>query len=183
MGVCAIGVADEGGTFGMQEQFHTLRNLSDGSVDANGKRLFRVVGLLDGDERGKQTARTIVGQHRSLKMWQDMFILHRKFPRRTNQAAGIKKHIDEDNSAWKRLSTQIEHLVSHDLAERFFAEHPQFSKTSKAEAGVIHYQFPTAAKASFLRYVNKNASYTDIDPLADILRSFRFYFNLPIDGD
>src|ERR1044071_7151753 len=48
LSVFPVGDGDAGGAYGIQDQFQTVKNLSNHDVDARGKRRFLMAALLDG---------------------------------------------------------------------------------------------------------------------------------------
>ena len=53
LSIFAAGLEEEGGTFGISERFPTLFNLASHDRDADGRRRFQVIALLDDDTMGR----------------------------------------------------------------------------------------------------------------------------------
>lgn len=177
LAVFPVGEGDAGGALGIQEQFPTMRYLSDCDMDATGKRRFRVVTLLDGDSRGKHIAGCMVAAHRSLEMWRDVFILHRSMPRRTADYRALEKDVAAANSAWRPAGVVIEDLIG-DVLKNLFCD----SEGERYGVRDSSQSLPKHAKAPFLRFVRENADLDSIQLLVDVVRSMRFYLGLPPDG-
>ena len=179
------GSGDDGGTYGVQEVFNVAWTLTSHDLDKDSRRIYRIAALLDGDPKGKYTANSIVGSHRKIKMWRDIFVLHRIFPRKATDCRAVQKQVENANSQWKNLFTIIEDLFSEELIELFSNEHPQYVKNVTWGDGTVapyHIQFQPDGKTAFRRFVFANADLESIAPLIEVLRSLRFWMGLSPDG-
>ena len=184
LGVFPVGEGDAGGADGIQDQFPTLKNLSDNDLDMHSKRRFRVGALLDGDPRGKGVANSLVGANRSIVMWRDVFVLCRAMPRATQDPKGVAAAIEKSNASWKKLDTVIEDLVCRELHELFArdAKEAYRPRTSSVEQET-HYGYSVDAKPMFRRFVEEHADLESVERLVDALRSIRYLLGLDPDGD
>jgi hypothetical protein len=104
------GVGDEGGTHGMQLEFPTLRRLIDQDLSDEGKRLFYLVALVDGDSPGKQAARSLAGSHTSFQVYRDIFVLQHIFPSVPGEVKTVQGAFERANLEHKGLDCEIEAL-------------------------------------------------------------------------
>ena len=185
LSVFCPGIGDDGGTYGILREFPVLRRLTDVDVSEDGKRLFRVVALLDGDPAGKGAFRSLTAKHTRLVAYQDVFLLHRTFPQRSGDPDGLRRSFEGANEHCRRLDCEIEDLLDYELVEGFLKEHPQYESVCRCQrdGGERHYSLAAHAKAPLRRYVRDVAIHNDVRRLIDALRAMRTYLGLSPDGE
>jgi hypothetical protein len=83
------GRSDEGGTFGVAREFTTLRSLARIPLDARGRPIYRVVGLVDNDHAGRRAIDDIIRNYRGAQEYVDVVRIRPFMPRFVNaDAAG-----------------------------------------------------------------------------------------------
>ncbi len=176
------GDGDAGGVYGIQEQLPVACSLAGVDLDANGKRRYRIVGLMDGDSAGKGIARSIVGANRSLLMWQDVYLLQRVMPTRTRDVVGLGKHVDDENRKWRALDTVMEDLIDVTAFDLFAAECPQHCRPRQVLEGEYHYHFAEGGKPPFRRFVEQNGDLGTLARVVAMIAAMRFYLGLDVNG-
>jgi hypothetical protein len=183
LSVFPIADGDDGGAYGIQEQFQTIRNLAKFDLDASGKRRFSVVALFDGDSVGKGVAGAIKGGDRSVELWRDVFWLQRSLPRTTRDPRALKNAIEQANSDCRGLDTVIEDLVGKELHDLFASsEEKSRSIRTNEHSGNRHYHMASDVKPMFRRFVQDNADLESVVGIIEVLRSMRYYLGLDPDG-
>lgn len=184
LSIFPTGPGEEGGAYGIQQYFPTLRNLIDEDPAADGARVFFAVALLDSDPVGKQTYNALTARHTKFLPNRDVFLLYRRYPRTTQNHEQLTRQIKSQNIDWKDLDCEIEDLLSLELLQCFFDDHSGCTiKAPKFLNGAHHFKFTKDAKAPLFRFVEENAILKDLDLLIEALKSFRFYMRLDPDGD
>lgn len=183
LSVFPTGTGDKGGTYGILEHFPSIRKLIDMDVNPDGKVVFRVVTLVDGDSAGKKAKGILTSQHSRLTECRDVFVLHRKMPRNTTESKTLKSQIESANEQWRQLDCEIEDLVSADLIDLFIKQKPNCMRIPPVLiAGMYHYELQSGYKGELYRFVEENAFYEDVELIIEVLRSMRFYLGLNADG-
>lgn len=177
--VRAIGQGDDGGTRGIQDQFPTIKNLSDYSVDPEGRRQFRVAAMVDGDSPGKGCAKALVAANRKLLMWRDVFVLNRRLPRKTTDPNGIGRHIDDANAGHRALDTTIEDMIPEPFLDEYFRAHGGYLPKKRRVGDAIQVHVPPDHKAGLARFFYHNAIADDAIHLIEVIRSMRYYLEVP----
>src|SRR4051812_41403422 len=78
--VFSPGAGDDGGTPGILEQFPTLFNLVIQNNRQEATTRVRAVALLDDDTPGRSAFNLLRTFNRTIKAWQDVFLLKRNYP-------------------------------------------------------------------------------------------------------
>jgi hypothetical protein len=178
------GIGDEGGAYGLQRHFHPLRAIMDCDVDAEGHKVFHAVALFDDDYAGRRGFAALTGQHLNYRQWRDVFLLKRSISRSTREPSQLTKLIDKDNLAWRGLDCEIEDLVDLGLIQAFVREHSRCVVADPdVRDGGIHCRFTSDGKTQFIRFVESNAGFADVQRIVEILKSLRYLVGLPPDGD
>lgn len=183
--IFSAGPGNLGGTAGVINEFYTLYNIIRTDCDQNGKVLFRVVALLDNDKAGRNCHRGLLQQHRLLKNNRDIFLLNRVLPKTTSEPKALTSQIEKCNSNWKSIDCEIEDLFGESLIDCFLDDNRgELVKSMQTAGQHRHYEWtPNAnAKGKLSRFVKEYAVLEDLTDLVEILKSFRFYLGLPIDG-
>lgn len=181
--IFSAGPGDLGGTVGIIDEFYTLHNNIRIDFDQNGKVLFRVVALLDNDKAGRSCHRSLLQQHRLLQNNHDIFLLNRVLPRTTSEHKALTSQIEKHNSDWSGIDCEIEDLLDKSLIDCFLDEEPDALLIPMKTAGQHrHYEWTPNAKGKLYRFVESYANFKDLTDLVEILKSFRFYLGLPVDG-
>jgi hypothetical protein len=185
MTVFAAGTGDDGGTSGIVRYFSTLKQLIDVDLTEDGRRLFRVVALLDDDTEGQKAHRILTGpMSHNFRDYYDVFLLRRVMPRTTREPSHLARLTSEANSDWKGLDCVIEDLLSGTLLELFVNATPSCLMCDPKFIGERHhYKFHTHAKAPLFRFAEENGNLDELRDIAEILMAFRYYFGLDPDGD
>ena len=182
--VFPTGIGDEGGSFGLQRHFHPLRAVMDRDVTPQGQKIFHAIALFDDDIEGKRGFAALTGQHLNYRKWRDVFLLQRSIPRLNRSPAQVEKQVDEANCNWRGMECEIEDLVAIDIIKEFINENPtSIQRQLEQRNGAVHCRFHRHAKASFIRYVEKNAIFEDLALIVEILKSLRYHLGLPPDGE
>lgn len=179
LAIFPTGDGDDGGTYGIQRHFPTLRTLIDTDTDLNGKKLFMAIALVDYDAAGKHACRSLAAKYTRFKENRDVFLLRRTLPRVTCDSTQLGIAIEKANDAWKALDCEIEDLVRADLLHEFVRSSGSALRRPPVFLnGAHHCEFSDGAKPEFLRFVQKSASLQDLDLVVEVLKSLRFYLRL-----
>ncbi len=183
LSIFPAGEEDDGGTFGISEKFPTLFNLAGLDLDANGRRRFRVVALVDDDTMGRSAVGVIAGGHRQIREFESLFRLRRVMPHRSGTAKALSVQTEALNSAFGRLECTIEDMLSEGLCNAFAAAKPEAVSRPSTVAGPGAHRYWTIAGKRMLReFAEKTATIDDVRALVDALRALRSYLGLPPDG-
>lgn len=181
--IFSAGPGNLGGTVGIIDEFYTLYNNIKSDYDQNGKVLFRVVALLDNDKAGRSCHKSLLQQHRLLQDNRDIFLLNRVLPRTASEPKALTSQIKKHNSVWSGTDCEIEDLLDNSLIDYFLDEEPDALVKPIETAGQHrHYEWTPNAKGKLYRFVESYAVFNDLTGLVEILKSFRFYLGLPVDG-
>jgi hypothetical protein len=183
LSIFAAGLEEEGGTFGISERFPTLFNLASYDRDADGRRRFQAIALLDDDTMGRSAVGIIAGGHRQIREYESMFRLRRVMPRRMESAKALGAQTEAANAAFGRIECTIEDMLSDELCERFIAARPEaVSRPAVTAATGTHRYWTIAGKRMLREFAERKAPVNDVRCLTDALGALRSYVGLPPDG-
>lgn len=183
LSIFSAGTGDKGGTSGIHEELPTLLKLIETDCDLQGKKIFRVVALLDNDRAGQMLIKALLGQYRSMRQNRDVFLLNRLFPRNSSEPTVVPCQIEKANAGWKNLDCEIEDLLSKSLLDAFQSDlsNTPLRPTTQV-AGHCHYEWSDASKGRLVIFTKENAMLEDVTSIIEILKSIRHYLGLPQDG-
>lgn len=182
--VIAVGSGSAGGTDGVKENLPPLWKIIREDCHPSGKPAFRVILLLDNDPAGRKTCSYLTDRYTALNENKDVFRLHRILPRDSQEPRRISDLIRSANEPWKDLDCEIEDLLNEELVLEFLKENPgSLLRESKRQNGQSHFDFTIPGKSNLCRWVLQNAVNKDLDTLAEILKSLRYFLGLEPDGD
>jgi hypothetical protein len=183
LSIFACGSGPEGGTSCIFEQFPILVKIIKADPDHNGKNLFRCIALIDKDIAGKKLCEKLVKHHRDLKTNREIFLLQYVFPRTTSEPNALTSQIKKANSLWDKLDCEMEDLLGNNFIEVFLLENPNaLVKEPNEKSGIRHYEWNGSAKDKLCKTAISQANIDDVKNLVELLKSFRFYLGLPVDG-
>ena len=178
------GIGEDGGSFGLQRNFHPLRAIMDKDVTSDGKKIFHAIAVFDNDLPGVRGFGALTGQHLNYRKWRDVFLLQRVLPMKTRDPVELAKLVDVENASWKGMSCEIEDLVSAELIKEFVNGASNcIEREIEEKNGGLHCFFRSHAKPNFLRFVEENAVLRDVESIVELLKALRFHMELPPDGD
>ncbi len=184
LAIFPTGIGDEGGAFGLQRHFHPLRAIMDRDVTREGRKVFHAIALFDDDMEGNRGFSALTGQHLNYRKWRDVFLLQRVIPRSTRDPDQLAKIVTSSNASWKGLNCEIEDLVGIDIIKAFVDDNPTSLIRQLDERGAaVHCSFKRHAKADFIRFVEKNAVFEDLNTIIEVLKSLRYHLGLAPEGD
>ncbi|MBI9147988.1 hypothetical protein JEV41_06550 [Pseudomonas aeruginosa] len=176
----AAGEREQGGVDGLLRELITFRSLGRNVMDANGKQIYRFVGLFDNDHAGRRaiaTAKSVGG----LLEYRDVFRLMPIMPLPGNlDQKTVEAAFKKNNESYRGMDWEIEDLISEELALAFIEEFGEAVKTNIAKADKTHREFTKDGKAKFHRYIKENAIRQDLEEVLKLISALRYYFNLPI---
>ncbi|EOY6418958.1 hypothetical protein ACP9JG_005799 [Pseudomonas aeruginosa] len=176
----AAGEREQGGVDGLLRELITFRSLGRNVMDANGKQIYRFVGLFDNDHAGRRaiaTAKSVGG----LLEYRDVFRLMPIMPLPGNlDQKTVEAAFKKNNESYRGMDWEIEDLISEELALAFIEEFGGAVKTNIAKADKTHREFTKDGKAKFHRYIKENAIRQDLEEVLKLISALRYYFNLPI---
>ena len=165
---------------GLLRELITFRSLGRNVMDANGKQIYRFVGLFDNDHAGRRaiaTAKSVGG----LLEYRDVFRLMPIMPLPGNlDQKTVEAAFKKNNESYRGMDWEIEDLISEELALAFIEEFGGAVKTNIAKADKTHREFTKDGKAKFHRYIKENAIRQDLEEVLKLISALRYYFNLPI---
>lgn len=183
LAIISAGTGDVGGTLGIYEEFPPLFKMIQADADSQSKPLFRLTCLFDNDIAGRQAARTLLHQYRSLRECRDVFLLSRSMPVSTSEPTVLTKTIASANQNWKDLDCEIEDLLDDNFIQAFLSENPLALKRNLIEqGGKTHYEFKDSMKGRLWLFANENCTLSDVTSIVETLKSLRFYLGLPPNG-
>ncbi len=181
--IFSAGTGDSGGTRGLFEEFPTFRKIIKNDCDPNGTVPFRVVALVDNDAAGRSCYQSLLQQYRWLRENRDIFILHHIFPRTTSEPKALTSQLAKHNAGWKGSDCEIEDLLDENFIACFLEDEPDaLAKPKKVAGPHCHYEWRLEAKGKLFQFVKKHSMLEDLTSLVDVLKSFRFYLGLPVEG-
>ncbi len=184
LSIFPTGIGDAGGTNGILENYPHLRMLIERDASPDNRRLYRVIVLLDNDSAGKKTLNHLRSRYASLRDNYDVFLLCRRMPRETCEPAHLTRLLREANRDWDGLDCEIEDLLSLELLEEFVREDPRrCCREPRYQAGGHHFEFAQDAKSALFRFAQNYANFNDLAAIIELLKSFRYYLGLDLDGD
>ena len=184
LAIFPTGIGEDGGSFGLQRNFHPLRHVMDIDMNQNGKKVFHAIALFDSDIEGKRGFGALTSNHLNYRKWRDVFLLQRSIPRTTRDPVQVEKLVEKNNEHWRGMECEIEDLVAIGIIKEFVAENPNsVQRPIEERDGAVHCKFHRHAKANFVRFVENNAILEDLTLIVETLKSLRFHLGLPPDGE
>lgn len=180
--VLAIGQGDDGGTFGMSEQFPTFLQIVKADPDEFGKNRFRVLSLLDYDKNGRSAAQGMCKSNRSILENKNVFLLRFHMPRRSRDAGPLTNHIKSENAACSTLDCEVEDLLAESLLLAYLDTAPSHLKCKQTLGNETHREWNWDGKDGLLKFTEQYANLSDLTKIVETIKSIRFYLGLPPDG-
>jgi hypothetical protein len=178
------GTGNAGGTYGIIDQFPTIRNLAECDIDRNGRVIYKVILLMDNDDSGKKAAKALKEKYSKYVLYRDIFLLNRIQPSKTRDPGQLHKEISERNELWKDMQCEIEDLIDSKLVEYFLCSNLDYTaKPSLKRDGFSHHYLRDHAKAPLYRFVEENAIIDDLKMIIDTLIFLRFQLGLNPEGE
>src|SRR5262245_18016528 len=115
----AVGIDNAGGTPNLRRWFATAMNNANLDIDDDGLPIYRFAALLDGDIAGKEAARALTHRDSGFKMWQDVFVMYRVYPKDTTDPQQLQRKIDDLNAHSKQHACEMEDLLPESLVDDF----------------------------------------------------------------
>ncbi|WP_122602778.1 hypothetical protein [Pseudomonas viridiflava] len=175
----AAGEKDQGGVDGLLRELITFRSIGRHVMDANGKQIYRFVGLFDNDHAGRRaiaTAKSMGG----LLEYRDVFRLMPIMPLPGNlDQKTVETAFNKQNEPYRGMDWEIEDLISEEFVLAFIEEFEGAVKINIIKEDKIHREFTKDGKAKFLRYIKDNAMRQDLEEVLKLIAALRCYFNLP----
>lgn len=176
----AAGEKDRGGVSGVVRELIVYRGMSRSCLNANGRPLYRFIGLLDNDDAGRRALKLAHTLDSSILEYKDLFRLRPVMPLPGNLDPGsVAGTFKRSNELYERLDWELEDLVSKDLFELLEAEHGAVIKSRDVAEGMTHYELTRDGKAKLHMIAREHAVYSDLTSVIDLLHAVRSYFNLP----
>lgn len=175
----AAGEKEQGGVDGLLRELITFRSLGRNLMDANGKQIYRFIGLFDNDHAGRRaiaTAKSVGG----LLEYRDVFRLMPIMPLPGNlDQKSVESAFNKHNELYKGIDWEIEDLISEKLALAFIEEFEGSVKHNIEKNGKTHREFTKDGKAKFHKFIKENAIREDLEEILKLILALRRYFNLP----
>lgn len=176
----ASGRNDEGGTFGVAREFTTLRSLARIPLDAQGRPLYKVIGLVDYDNAGRRVIADIERNYRGAREYLDVIAIRPAMPRFSSMDGhGRQQECHAANISFASLNWEIEDVLSPRLLELFKRTHAREIVRQVTSGRRTHYEITRNGKAELHRLANRQASLADLVGVIEIVRSVRSMFGLP----
>lgn len=181
--IFAAGLGDDGGTYGISERFPALFEMASLDLDANGKRRFRVIVLVDDDKMGQAAVAGITRGHRRIIEYDTIFKLRRTMPLKAGSTKSLAEKTKTANACYTALECTIEDVLDTNLVGRFILSMPNaVYKPDEVAASGVHRHFTEEGKRKLLQFVERNATFQDMATMVEILKALRSYVELPPDG-
>lgn len=176
------GSGDDGGTHGILRHFSTLQDIIAWSGDEDGRVMFKLIALVDGDSAGKAAFRALAAKSMDYRPWREIFLLQRNIPRGNMDPEFVGRLVARENEDI-RLDCEIEDLVSQDLVRAYLADNPRALRCAPVFRGEhMRVQFADGEKGKFCRFVESYATCSDLAKIIELLKTLRFFMGLPPDG-
>lgn len=182
LSIFAAGQGDEGGTFGVVEQFPTLLNLAKRDLTREGKMKYRLAALLDNDQAGRDALRLLCRANRAIQENGLAFLLWRQMPRKSRDQRPLSLHIREANSVYQGLDCEIEDLLDDSICDLYATVSPHHLIRKRTAADGFHYDWTRDGKQGLRLFTAENADSNALSKVIETLKSMRFYLGLPPDG-
>lgn len=178
--IIAAGERDEGGTRGVCRELIRLQGFARTYLLPNGRPRYRFIGLFDNDKAGIMAVKSLRNIDTSILEYKDVFRLWPVMPCTGNvDPQTLKKTIERLNGDYKGLDWELEDLLPTDFIEAFLVDYPEAVCWTKSIEDKTHRDFTPDGKARFHRYIKDNAIYGDLSAIVELIRSLRFFLNLP----
>ena len=180
LAIIAAGEGDQGGTHGVVRELNALRCYARYSLLPNGNHKYRFIGLFDNDDAGRRAINGARVVDKSIHEYKDVFRRRPVMP--CNVSLDVKtlgKTFEQLNSDYKGLDWELEDLLTVDFFDAFLADHPSAVRRQTQKGNRIHRDFTPDGKANLHRYIKGNAIHEDLEAVVEVIKSLRFYLNLP----
>jgi hypothetical protein len=181
--VFAVGKLSQGGASSIKEKFNVFSSqLMNDPVDGNGNRI-RVVALFDDDEAGREMFNWMRPR---FPAWSSVFLLRRRYPRDTRDSSAFQAKTNQLNSEFlsdKFFFCEIEDLIDRSLIDLFVESAKGcLQRPMRTLGDGFHCDFRSEAKGQLLRFVEQEARLDELKGLVELLKTFRYLLELPVDG-
>lgn len=175
----ASGRSDEGGTFGVAREFTTLRSLARIPLDASGRPVYKVLGLVDNDHAGRLAIKDMLRNYRGVQEFVDVLAIRPTMPRFSRpDALGRKRECESANSPFLSLDWEIEDVLSTRLLLLFERTHRAEILGRRTMDGRTHFDLTGNGKKELHRLVHREATLNDLIGVVEIVRTVRSMLNL-----
>lgn len=179
LAIVAAGEGDRGGTHGVVRELVVLRGLASRYLSPAGRPIYRVVGLFDGDTAGQKAVNGARGIDISIIEYRDVFRLHPIMPKIGSvDPAVLRRSFESQNEPFKRLTWELEDLISEPLMELFLDEYPTALIKKDEISGFIHRELTRDGKSRLIRFCKENADLKSLKGVVDVLHALRHYMSL-----
>ena len=179
LSIIAPGKGDCGGVSGVVRELTILRGLSAFVLDGQGRKKYRIIGLVDDDSAGRRAISTARSLDSSVREYRDLFRIRPNMPTRGNlDPQTLGRTFDRLNEQYNRIDWEMEDLLPVGLVESFIDEHPSSLIRRDAVEGKVHWKLTSDGKARLHSYLRINAIHEDLSAVCAVIRSVRFLLNL-----
>jgi hypothetical protein len=178
--VIAAGLREQGGVGAVERKFFVFYELNQADSDLPKSERVLLLPLLDDDDAGRSTFRSITQQRHPFKEYVDVFLLKRRYPPiplRSNDYLLQLKHL---NRGWEGMDCETEDLLEHDFLRAFHSEHPSsLHRQPVVRNGGHHMEWTRDGKSALHQFARRHAMLSDVMGLVTLLRYMRWIFHLP----
>jgi len=182
LAVSAVGIKDDGGTYGIMDKFPTITTVSKMDVDHNQRQIYRFIALVDDDNMGRSAIKKISTSRRDIREYESIFRLQRTMPMRAGNAAKLAERSREQNAMFE-MDCVIEDLLPIDICNEYIKSNPHhLNPTLVLKNGGHHAKWHPERKAGLLRFAETHAVFEDMVNIISVLKALRSYLALPPEG-
>lgn len=176
----ASGRNDEGGTFGVAREFTTMRSLAAIPLDAHGRPVYRVVGLLDNDHAGRRVIADLIRNYRGAQEFVDVLAIRPNMPIfNCSDAHGRRQQWATANQGYESLDWEIEDVLSPRLLAILERTRPREITQRRVSGEKTHYDLTRNGKRELHRIAHDEGTLNDLMGVVDIVRTVRSMIGLP----
>lgn len=176
----ASGRSDQGGTFGVAREFTTMRSLAGIPLDARGRPVYKVIGVVDNDHAGRRVISDIIRNYRGVQEFIDVIALRPAMTCFTcADASGRRQECEAVNQLFSSLDWEIEDALSPRLISLFEQRHSREILNRRVLGGRTHFNLTKNGKTELHRLVHREATLVDLMGIVEIVRTVRSMLGLP----
>ena len=181
LAIVSAGEGDEGGVRGVCRQLLVFSEFSSKILLPDGRKKYRFIALMDNDDAGRSTTKTIKNIHPRLVEFQDVFLLRPVMPlTSTLDPQGLQRTFERENAAFRTLDWEIEDYLPKEFFDAFLDDRSNGIRSHVEQGGKVHREFAIHSKGEFHKFVRKHAMRSDLAEVIKVLLALRTYLRLPI---